>query len=161
MYYARFETRLCEIILVGDERGLANLHMNTGKGNRVFQVAKEWRSEPAFFVEVQAQVEEYVNGEREAFNVTLNPSGTPFQKCVWNELRRIPYGQTRTYGQVAAAIGRDKAARAVGMANNKNPIPLIIPCHRVIGANGSLTGFAHGLALKEQLLALEKYTFVR
>ena len=86
----------------------------------------------------------------------LNPQGTMFQKAVWAALRAIPYGETRSYGEIAAAIGKPKAARAVGSANNRNPILIFTPCHRVIGANGALVGFAAGLAMKEALLALEK-----
>ncbi|WP_195267959.1 methylated-DNA--[protein]-cysteine S-methyltransferase [Eubacterium sp. 1001713B170207_170306_E7] len=101
------------------------------------------------------QLEEYFRGERKVFDVTLAPEGTTFQKKVWAALRQIPYGETRTYGQVAADIGNPKACRAVGMANNRNPIGIIIPCHRVIGSNGRLVGYAGGVGIKEQLLKIE------
>lgn len=101
------------------------------------------------------QLEEYFNGNRTGFNLPLNPQGTEFQKLVWRELEKIPYGETRSYKDVAIAIGKPDACRAVGMANNKNPIGIIIPCHRVIGSNGNLTGYAGGLKIKEQLLYLE------
>lgn len=101
------------------------------------------------------QLEEYFEGKRDFFDLPLEPKGTEFQKNVWKALIEIPYGETRSYGEIAKVIGNEKAARAVGMANNKNPIPIIIPCHRVIGANGKLVGYAGGLDIKEKLLELE------
>ena len=111
--------------------------------------------ETPFEKRVADQLGEYARGERRAFSVPVEPTGTPFQMAVWRELRRIPYGETRTYGAVARAVGRPKAARAVGMANHDNPIPVVIPCHRVVGADGKLTGFGGGLELKRALLELE------
>ena len=102
------------------------------------------------------QIEEYFEGKRSFFDLPLESKGTEFQKKVWKALIEIPYGETRSYGDIAKIIGNGKASRAVGMANNKNPIPIIIPCHRVIGANGKLVGYAGGLDLKEKLLELEK-----
>ena len=102
------------------------------------------------------QLSEYLKGERNTFDLPLNPKGTDFQKCVWRALCDIPYGETRTYKQIAEAIGNPKAVRAVGMANNRNPITIIVPCHRVIGANGKLVGYGGGLEMKEFLLRLEK-----
>lgn len=99
---------------------------------------------------------EYFAGTRRTFSVPLNPQGTAFQQAVWAALRKIPYGETRSYGAIAAAIGNPKAARAVGSANNKNPILIFTPCHRVVGAGGALVGFAAGLPVKEALLALEQ-----
>lgn len=103
----------------------------------------------------EAQLHEYFAGTRRAFDLPLAPRGTAFQQRVWTALRAIPYGETRTYGELAAAIGNPNAGRAVGMANHRNPIPIVIPCHRVIGANGTLTGYAGGLETKQKLLALE------
>lgn len=103
------------------------------------------------------QLSEYFSGIRTEFDIPLSLKGTPFQMLVWQELRRIPYGQTRTYGEIAAAIGQPGAARAVGMACNRNPIWLLIPCHRVVGKNGSLTGYAGGLDMKQQLLMMERH----
>lgn len=103
----------------------------------------------------EAQLREYFAGARRTFDLPLAPHGTEFQQRVWAALRAIPYGETRTYGELAAAIGSPNASRAVGMANHRNPIPIIIPCHRVIGANGTLTGYAGGLEIKRKLLALE------
>ena len=111
--------------------------------------------ETPLLLEAQRQVTEYFAGTRKAFELPLAPNGTPFQKSVWQALRDIPYGETRSYGEIAKAVGNGKAARAVGMANHRNPIPVIIPCHRVIGADGSLTGYAGGLERKTLLLALE------
>ena len=102
------------------------------------------------------QLEEYLAGERTEFDVPLCPRGTPFQQKVWQTLQTIPYGQTRSYGEIAEQIGRPKACRAVGMANHANPILVLIPCHRVVGKNGSLTGYTAGLELKQRLLELEK-----
>lgn len=101
------------------------------------------------------QIEEYLAGERREFDIRVRTAGTPFQEKVWRALREIPYGETRTYGQIAAKIGCPRGARAVGMACNRNPIMLLIPCHRVLGSDGSLTGFAGGLPVKEKLLRLE------
>lgn len=105
--------------------------------------------------EAKAQLLDYLAQKRKKFDLPLGPQGTPFQRRVWGELSRIPWGETRTYGQLAMAVGAPKAARAVGQANHQNPIPILIPCHRVIGADGSLTGYAGGLELKRMLLQLE------
>jgi methylated-DNA-[protein]-cysteine S-methyltransferase len=155
MYYTRFNSPVCEIILAGDDEGLTHLHLNTGKGKRIFEVPSEWVEDSSFFDDVIEQVDQYFEGERKSFTVNLNPQGTDFQKMIWRQLVKIPYGTVCTYKDIARAIGNDKAARAVGMANSKNPIPLIVPCHRVIGSNGGLTGFAHGLEMKAELLKLE------
>lgn len=101
------------------------------------------------------QLEEYISGNRTEFNLPLKPKGTMFQNKVWDELIKIPYGQTKSYKEIAILIGNEKASRAVGMANNKNPIPIIIPCHRVIGSNKKLVGYAGGLDLKQKLLKIE------
>ena len=103
----------------------------------------------------EAQLREYFAGARRTFDLPLAPHGTAFQQRVWTASRTIPYGETRTYGELAAAIDSPNASRAVGMANHRNPIPIIIPCHRVIGATGTLTGYAGGLEIKRRLLALE------
>jgi methylated-DNA-[protein]-cysteine S-methyltransferase len=103
------------------------------------------------------ELNEYFAGARRDFDLPLAPQGTPFQRCVWDALRTIPYGETRSYGEIAAQVGKPGAARAVGGANNRNPLALFIPCHRVIGADGSLTGFASGLDHKHFLLELERH----
>jgi len=155
MYYTQFNTPLCEIILAGDEEGLKHLHLNTGRGKRQFGIRPEWTRNDLFFKEAVGQINEYIAGRRTSFDLKLAPEGTVFQKAVWSRLQQIPFGETRTYGQLAAETGNPNAARAVGMANSRNPIPLIIPCHRVIGSSGKLTGFAHGLEIKQRRLALE------
>ena len=102
------------------------------------------------------QLKEYFTGKRKKFDIPLNPQGTDFQRSVWKALQEIPYGKTRSYKQIAIAIGNPKACRAVGMANNKNPIWILIPCHRVIGTDGALTGYGGGLEMKKRLLNIEK-----
>lgn len=103
-----------------------------------------------------AELREYFAGERKTFTVPLAPKGTPFQQRVWAALQTIPYGETRSYGEIAAQIGNPKACRAVGMANNRNPLPIFIPCHRVVGSDGKLVGYAGGLDIKTYLLELER-----
>ncbi len=110
----------------------------------------------AFTQTVADQLTAYCQGQRTVFDISLAPHGTPFQQAVWHALQTIPYGQTRTYGQIATAIGNPKAARAVGMANNRNPLMIVIPCHRVVGAKGDLVGYAGGLSMKQWLLDLER-----
>ena len=112
-------------------------------------------NESALLVKVAMQLDEYFQGVRKNFDLPLNPAGTGFQRKVWDALLAIPYGETRTYREIAEAAGCPRGFRAVGMANNKNPIAIIIPCHRVIGSNGKLVGYAGGLGRKEALLALE------
>ena len=102
------------------------------------------------------QLKEYFSGKRKTFNLNLEPTGTLFQKKVWNALKTIPYGETRSYGEIAKQIRNKNASRAVGHANNKNPIPIIVPCHRVIGTNGALVGYGGGISKKKKLLALER-----
>lgn len=112
-------------------------------------------SETPLLHQAYLQLEEYLTGRRTIFELPLRPEGTPFQQLVWQALLTIPYGQVRTYAQIAGQIGRPKACRAVGLANGRNPISIFIPCHRVIGANGTLTGYAGGLDMKKKLLDLE------
>ena len=110
----------------------------------------------AFSDAVILQIREYLTGCRKTFTIPYKLSGTPFQMLVWQELEKIPYGETASYGEIARRIGRPKAVRAVGGACNRNPVGIIVPCHRVVGADGSLTGYAGGLAVKKKLLALER-----
>lgn len=112
-------------------------------------------NETSLLYEANRQLQEYLGGSRRFFSLPLSPKGTPFQQRVWSELQKIPFGETRTYGQLAKIIGNPHAYRAVGGANNKNPLPIFIPCHRVIGSDGSLTGYALGLEIKRYLLTLE------
>ena len=132
---------------------------------RILQLAFESEASPMEDVEVgetelsqQAwlQLDEYFTGKRKAFDLPLSPRGTPFMTDVWAELGRIPHGETRSYGEIATAVGNPRACRAVGQAVNRNPIPILIPCHRVVGSTGALTGFRVGLSLKARLLEIEK-----
>ena len=113
-------------------------------------------NETPLLKEAIKQINEYLDGARKDFDIPLSLEGTEFQIKVWNELKKIPYGETRSYKEIAVGIGNEKACRAVGMANNKNPIMIVVPCHRVIGANGKLVGYEGGLDLKEKLLNIEK-----
>ncbi|WP_432735340.1 methylated-DNA--[protein]-cysteine S-methyltransferase [Maridesulfovibrio sp. FT414] len=155
-YYTSFDTPLCEVVIAGNKDGLSFLHMMTGEEKRSFEIGGDWVRNDAFFVDARRQVEEFLRGERTEFDLKLNPAGTDFQKLVWGELQKIPCGTTCSYKEIAERIGSPKAFRAVGMANSRNPIPLIIPCHRVVGADGKLTGFALGLTIKRRLLELER-----
>jgi methylated-DNA-[protein]-cysteine S-methyltransferase len=119
------------------------------------RIKDEWRRDDFAFNEVALQLREYFDGKRREFDLPLVPAGTPFQQSVWNVLRTIPYGGTWSYLDVANAIGKPAACRAVGAANGANPLPIVVPCHRVIGVNGSLTGFGGGIDVKRRLLALE------
>jgi methylated-DNA-[protein]-cysteine S-methyltransferase len=115
-----------------------------------------WERHDRAFDDVATQLTEYFDGGRRVFELPLAPQGTPFQLRVWNALLDIPYGETISYGELATRIGDRSASRAVGLANGSNPLPIVIPCHRVIGSNGKLTGYGGGLAVKQQLLTLER-----
>ncbi len=151
--YDLFETRLGVMRAAVDNDGLVELEFTDELGSR--QQAARWQRSPSSLARVRRQLREYLAGERAQFDVPLAPRGTPFQARVWRALQRIPYGRTSTYGALARAIGAVGAARAVGAANGRNPIAIIVPCHRVIGADGALTGYAGGLAIKRALLELE------
>ena len=133
-----------ELCICADDEGLISLSFGSG-GNGENEIIRK----------TVRELSEYFAGERKSFDIPLKPSGTDFQRRVWAELARIPYGETRSYADIAAAVGNKNACRAVGMANNRNPIAIIIPCHRVIGKNGTLTGYAGGLSVKQYLLELE------
>lgn len=122
----------------------------------------DWQHQPSALTDRAArQLEEYFAGKRREFDLPLNPRGTPFQRRVWDALLRIPYGESRSYRQQTESLGNPKAIRAVGRANGANPIAVVIPCHRVIGADGSLTGYAGGLDMKARLLMLEGVSFIQ
>lgn len=121
-----------------------------------FEISDVEEKETPVIRDAYKQICDYLHGKRKTFDLLLAPQGTPFQKTVWEELMKIPYGEIRSYKQVAEAIGNPKACRAVGMANNKNPLLIVIPCHRVIGTNGALVGYGGGLDKKSYLLKLEK-----
>jgi methylated-DNA-[protein]-cysteine S-methyltransferase len=141
--------------LVGSEAGLAAVLWEEGDPKRVRLEATVEAPDHPVLLEAERQLDEYFAGKRKAFTVKLDYRGTPFQKKVWDALLGIPFGETRTYGDLAKQIGSPAAARAVGAANGKNPISIVAPCHRVIGASGALTGFAGGLKAKAYLLQLE------
>jgi methylated-DNA-[protein]-cysteine S-methyltransferase len=153
MKYCYFESPLGKLLLAGNNR-LESLHFPLGK-TRV-EPGKDWQYDPENFKEALGQLDDYFKGDRTIFDLEMMIQGTAFQKKVWQELVKIPYGETISYGELARRIGNPKASRAVGMANGKNPICIIIPCHRVIGKNGSLTGFGGGIDVKKKLLELEK-----
>jgi methylated-DNA-[protein]-cysteine S-methyltransferase len=153
MSYTRMESPVGKLLLAADEQGLRQLSFESSK--RAASVQPDWSEDKAPFAEVIRQLQEYFGGELKVFDLRLAPEGTEFQLLVWNSLRAIPYGETISYAQLAQNIGNPKAVRAVGLANGCNPIPIIIPCHRVIGSDGSLTGFGGGLPNKKKLLALE------
>jgi methylated-DNA-[protein]-cysteine S-methyltransferase len=141
--------------LVAGEQGLAAILWENDDPKRVrLDIVAEDRDHPVL-IETEQQLKEYFAGERKTFTVKLDFAGTAFQNRVWQALLAIPFGETRSYGQIATQLGKPKATRAVGAANGRNPISIIAPCHRVIGASGKLTGFAGGLEVKARLLALE------
>ena len=141
------------LLLSGDEQGLRGISFQGGPHAAV--PAARWTRDREPFEEAIVQLAEYFAGTRQRFDLPLAPEGSPFHCEVWAMLRRIPYGETITYGELARRLGRSNAARAVGAANGRNPIPIVIPCHRVVGSDGSLTGFGGGLDVKRRLLALE------
>jgi len=149
VYY--YSTNLGKIGIADNGDAITNLYFS---GEDVPQGTNV--KETALIREAASQLKEYLAGQRREFDIHLVLEGTPFQQAVWKALTAIPYGETRSYGQIAESIGKPKACRAVGMANNKNPIAIFVPCHRVIGANGKLVGYGGGLDIKEKLLELEK-----
>ncbi|MDJ0780505.1 MAG: methylated-DNA--[protein]-cysteine S-methyltransferase [Desulfosarcinaceae bacterium] len=154
MYYDYFDTGLIgTLTLVGDASGLRRIEFE--KQQRSVSPQSDWRKDPDLFGPVKAQLAAYFKGELRTFDLPLAPEGTAFQLRVWDALQAIPYGELRSYGAIAAAIDNPKAVRAVGGANARNPIPIVIPCHRVIGSDGRLTGFGGGLTTKRRLIELE------
>jgi methylated-DNA-[protein]-cysteine S-methyltransferase len=153
--YKTVKSPVGELKLVASDEGLAAILWENDKPGRVrLNIVAADANRPAL-VETERQLVAYFAGERKTFDLTLDFAGTEFQKKVWQALLTIPFGETRSYGQIAQQIGSPKAVRAVGAANGKNPISIIAPCHRVIGSTGQLTGFAGGLAVKAWLLQLE------
>ncbi|MGV9573094.1 methylated-DNA--[protein]-cysteine S-methyltransferase [Streptomyces nigra] len=141
------------LTLVAEDGVLCGLYMTDQRHRPAEETFGRLDASP--FAQTEEELEAYFAGELRQFTVPLHLKGTPFQLTVWNHLRTIPYGETRTYGQLAEALGKRGASRAVGLANGKNPIGIIVPCHRVIGATGSLTGYGGGLPRKQRLLAFE------
>jgi len=155
MIYTYVKTPIGALFVARNEAGLTSIGFEK-KGRRM-EPEDGWAREDAAFGDAREQLAAYFAGTLRAFDLPLAPRGTPFQLDVWNALCAIPYGQTRSYSQIAQTIGRPDAVRAVGAANGANRLPIVIPCHRVIGANGSLTGFGGGMATKRFLLDLELY----
>lgn len=157
--YSLHPSPIGDLLLVGDPDGrggvaLRGLYMEEHRHGPAVDPA--WERADAPFGEVTHQLDEYFAGRRRTFDLALAPRGTDFQQAVWMQLRAIPAGETTTYGELAARIGKPRASRAVGAAVGRNPISVIVPCHRVVGSDGSLTGFAGGLTRKQHLLALER-----
>ena len=150
--YATVPSPIGDIVLTGDATVITGVYM----GRPPRGIDPTWRRDHAAFREATAQLGAYFAGELQSFDLELAPRGTPFQLEVWQALRTIPYGETRSYGQLAAQVGRPGASRAVGAANGSNPISIVVPCHRVIGADGKLTGFGGGLPRKQWLLSMEQ-----
>ena len=153
MYYTYVDTPIGPFLLAGDDTTLFKASFTTGRQCR--QPEPDWIHDTAPLRFAVEQVEEYFAGERTSFDLPLEIAGTAFQQDVWRVLRSIPFGEAWSYGRVAQALGRPGASRAVGAANAANVLPLIIPCHRVIGSDGKLTGFGGGLATKKWLLEFE------
>ncbi len=154
IHYDEIDSPVGTLRLVADHEGLREIWFEHERHPK--QAHPGWVHAPASLRFARAQLDEYFAGERQHFELPLHPVGTPFQLTVWQALRHIPYGVTISYGELARRIGKPQAMRAVGAANGRNPLPIVVPCHRVIGADGSLTGFGGGLPIKRQLLNLEQ-----
>lgn len=150
MDYTRIETPIANLLVARNERGITSISFRGTEED-------DWIRNDDAFDDVREQLNAYFAKELRIFKLPLAPRGTPFQLDVWRALRDIPYGETRSYAQIARTIGKPDAIRAVGAANGANPLPIVVPCHRVIGSNGSLTGFGGGLEAKRFLLDLELY----
>ncbi len=148
-----YNTKLGEITIVEENDFITKIYFGNSKEINANYIETE------LIKDTKKQLEEYLIGNRKIFDLPINPKGTKFQSDVWKSLIEIPYGKTVSYKEIAISIGNKKASRAVGMANNKNPILIIIPCHRVVGSNGKLVGYAGGLDIKKKLLSIEKENF--
>ncbi|HEY1509558.1 MAG TPA: methylated-DNA--[protein]-cysteine S-methyltransferase [Solirubrobacteraceae bacterium] len=153
LIYTTMDSPIGKLLLVGDGQALHRLQMQEGR--RPVPIDPSWERRDDAFEDVRAQLQDYFDGRRHEFDVPLALDGNPFERRVWDALCGIPYGETVSYGQIAREIDAPTAARAVGLANGRNPVAVIVPCHRVIGADGSLTGYGGGLERKRLLLDLE------
>jgi methylated-DNA-[protein]-cysteine S-methyltransferase len=158
VYFTHIDSPIGQLLLTLEGDCLTNVCMNQQK--RKVEIDPAWRNDHARFRTIEKQFDEYFCGARKTFDIPLLPRGTDFQLSVWKELQQIPYGTTISYGELARRIANPKAVRAVGLANGQNRLPIVIPCHRVIGANGSLTGFGGGIENKSILLNLEQGVMV-
>jgi methylated-DNA-[protein]-cysteine S-methyltransferase len=156
--FTTIESPVGRLLLSADDAGLRTIWFLEGKHS--VKPEPDWRQDRAPLRPAIEQLEAYFAGELREFQLRVAPEGTPFQQTVWRALQDIEYGETESYGELAARIGNPKASRAVGLANGSNPISIVIPCHRVIGASGKLTGYGGGLPIKEKLLALEQKQLV-
>lgn len=156
IHYTQIESPLGPLLLAADTSGILEIRFVNGRTPQ--KPEPEWirNDHDQSLRELAEQLDAYFSGKLEKFELALSPQGTSFQKTVWSRLCYIPYGETISYGEIARQIGNPQASRAVGLANGSNPIPIVIPCHRVIGSNGKLTGYGGGLPIKEKLLALER-----
>ena len=152
--YVWEESPVGPLLLAADDEGLR--YVLFGSGRAEVRPEPGWREDGTRLADVVRQLRAYFTGDLRRFDLPLAPQGTPFQQRVWRELLEIPYGETMSYGELARKIGSPSASRAVGLANGSNPISIVIPCHRVIGSSGKLTGYGGGLEKKEWLLALER-----
>ncbi len=152
-YWHEMDSPIGVLLLAGTAAALTNVYFQAGP--RPARPQQHWVRNAAVFSAAERQLNEYFDGSRQVFDLPLAPAGTAFQLAVWRALQGIAYGRTTSYGQLARDLGSANGARAVGLANGSNPLPVIVPCHRVIGADGSLTGFGGGLEIKEALLRLE------
>jgi len=155
LFYKEIESPVGKLKLVASSNAMVAVLWERERPNRVKLDTATLAPQQPILLETERQLVEYFSGGRTEFDLPLQPDGSEFQKKVWRALREIPFGQTRSYLDLARAIGSSKAARAVGTANSKNPLSIIVPCHRVVGSDGSLTGFAGGVETKAALLALE------
>ena len=153
MFHTCFESPIGRLMAVGDGQSLHGLYMQ--KGRKQIAARADWQRDDASFAALREQLDEYFAGERRAFDIPLAMAGSPFQRRVWDALRAIPYGETTSYGELARRIGVPASPRAVGTANGNNPVCVIVPCHRVIGADGSLVGYGGGLPRKRAILGWE------
>lgn len=153
-YFTQIDSPAGPLLLAGDADFIRVIEFRAGR--KAVGPDPEWRQDRKPFAHAIEELRAYFAGDLTRFTVAVDPAGTPFQQRVWAELVKIPYGATISYGELARRIGNPAASRAVGLANGSNPVSIVIPCHRVIGANGKLTGYGGGLPLKEKLLALER-----
>lgn len=152
-HYCYTDSPFGKLLLVGDFQGLSLINFQDGEAPMLPE--SDWRKDAAFFVNAILQLKEYYVGNRQRFSLRLNPKGSEFQREVLAAVARIPYGETASYADIARIVGKPKSARAVGTANRNNPLPIMVPCHRVMGANGKMTGSVGGIEVKQYLLDLE------
>ena len=157
IWYTIMDSLFGPLCVAGGKAGL--IRVDFQRGQRPVRPAVAWQEDPGYLETAIHQLQEYFQSQRQSFTLPLAPLGTPFQQCVWQELQHIPFGTTLTYRELAQRLGMPQAARAVGHANGRNPLAIVIPCHRLIGSDGQLRGYASGIALKQRLLQHEGLPF--